>query len=404
LDHRWPLILPGRRFALLDIVYEDFRHDIAVANLETGEKRILVENAGCPKYVDGHLLFGRRGIVYAAPFDLERFELARPPVPVLEGVYMWNSPGGVGSAAGQVFYDVTGNGTLLYSPREARLPARTLVLADREGRRKTISQSRGAFSVPRFSPDGKRIAVRADGRAMVVEIASDAWTVVGDRGVPEAWMPDSAHLLLVLPDNRGLALAPLDGSEPVKTLYVGEGQTVSVVPDGSAVLFDRQRGAAQWDIWRLPLTDTGQAEAWLATERSEDEPSVSPDGRFVAYKSNDSGRVEIYVRAYTGSGGRHLVSTRGGTLPRWARRGDEIFFVSDRGLWAASVRTSPTFASDPPRKLFDLPEEIAARFDVSPDGQHFAMVELDPFELRPLDIVVVPDFVEEMKARLSAAN
>jgi serine/threonine-protein kinase len=416
LDHRWLQILPGGGSVLFDVAYETFNHDVAVANLETGEKRILVENAGCPKYVSGHLLFGRDGIVYGAPFDIDRAELLRPPVPVLEGVFMWSSPGESESAAGEVYYDVTRNGTLLFSPRDARLPRRTLVLVDRDGGRKPLSGSLRAYSYPLFSPDGRRIAVAVENdvgrwRAMVVDIASDAWTVVGgDVGgyFPEGWMPDSQRLLLA-GSGGGLALAPLDGSASPTTLEPGEAQNLSVVPDGSAVLFGRQLGAAQWDIWRLPLADRGVAEPWLATENSESLPSVSPDGRFVAYQSNDSGRFEIYVRAYSGSGGRHLVSTNGGVRPRWSPTGGEIFFLSQRSLWTTAVRTSPTFAADPPRKLFDLPDEIAGGWDaggwdVSPDGQHFVTVELDPFELRPLDLVVVPGWVEETTARVAAAK
>ena len=411
LNHRWPQILPGGGSVLFDVMYENFNHDVAVANLETGEKRILVENAGCPRYVSGHLLFGRNGIVYAAPFDAERFELLRPPVPVLEGVFMWSNPGDERSAAGEVYYDVTRNGALLFSPREARLPKRTVVSMDRDGRRKPISESQRAYRVPHFSPDGRRIAVGVESdvrsfSAMVVDIASDAWTLVGGREdyFPEAWMPDSQRLLLTSSGGQGLALAPLDGSASPKTLDVGEAQNLSVVPDGSAVLFGRQRRAAQWDIWRLPLTDGGVAEPWLATESAENVPSVSPDGRFVAYQSNDSGRSEVYVRAYSGSSGRHHVSTQGGGRPRWSPTGSEIFFLSERSLWTAVVRTSPTFAAEPPKKLFDLPDEIDGGWDVSPDGQHFVMVELDPFELRPLDLVVVSGWVEEMKVRLAAAN
>ncbi len=241
---------------------------------------------------------------------------------------------------------------------------------------------------------------------MVVDIASDAWTVVGGsvgNYFPEAWMPDSQRLLLT-GSSYELVLALLDGSASPKTLELGEAQNLSAVPDGSAVLFGRQRGAGQWDIWRLPLTNGGVAEPWLATESSERFPSVSPDGRFVAYQSNDSGRFEIYVRPYSGSGGRHLVSTQGGGRPQWSPTGSEIFFLSQRGLWTAAVRTSPTFAAEPPRKLFDLPDEIAGGWDVSPDGQQFVMVELDPFELRPLDLVVVPGWVDEMNARLAAAK
>ena len=154
----------------------------------------------------------------------------------------------------------------------------------------------------------------------------------------------------------------------------------------------------------LPLTGQRDAEPWLATPSEERSPSLSPDGSRVAYMSNDSGRREVYVRPYAGSGGRHQVSTQGGHSPQWSHDGREIFFESQGSLWSAAVRISPSFASDQPRKLFDLSDEILTGFDVSPDGQRFVMVQKDPFELRPLELVVVPGWIEELKARLAPAK
>ncbi len=177
-----------------------------------------------------------------------------------------------------------------------------------------------------------------------------------------------------------------------------------VAPDGSAVLFAIQPRTGDFDIWRVALTGKIAAEPWLATPNFEWCPKFSPDGRWVVYVSSDSGRMETYVRAYSGSGGRQQVSTQGGDHPRWSRDGQEIFFRNGRSLWSARVLISPTFAADTPQKLFDLPEDILGDYDVSPDGQHFVMVQNDPIELRPFDLVVIPGWVEEMKSRLAAAK
>lgn len=109
------------------------------------------------------------------------------------------------------------------------------------------------------------------------------------------------------------------------------------------------------------------------------------------------------MRPYTGSVVRYQVSTQGGASPRWARDGREIIFGNRRSLWSAPVRTSPTFIAEPPQMLFELPEDILGDYDVSPDGQHFVMVQNDPIELRPFDLVVIPGWIEEMRARLAAA-
>jgi eukaryotic-like serine/threonine-protein kinase len=387
---------------------------VAVVDFDTGEVRVLVEGAGCPRYVDGHILFGRDGILYASPIDVERLELLRAPAPVLEGVAMWSTPGVAKSGGGEVQYDVAKDGTLLYSPRESRLPQRTLMLVDRAGRRVWSSQSKRAYSRPFFSPDGRRIALSVgtnDGsrEAFVVDVQRDAWTRVGgERDLsPRGWMPDGRHLLFAS-GSRGprLLLAALDRDEPAKTLYLGRMVTASAAPDGSRILFSAPHPVGDIGLWRLALTGDGKEEPWVAMPGEQYSVSFSPDGRFVVYGSTESGREETFVRAYSSLAGPRQISTQGGDLPRWSRDGKEIFFRHRGSLWSAAVRTSPKLDSDPPRKLFDL-DGIVLDFnfyDVSPDGQLFAVVEADPWELRPLDLVVVPGFVEEMESRLAATR
>jgi dipeptidyl aminopeptidase/acylaminoacyl peptidase len=160
-----------------------------------------------------------------------------------------------------------------------------------------------------------------------------------------------------------------------------------------------------WDIWRIALTGEGDAEPWLATPSEEWSPRFSPDGQWIVYYSDDSGRGEIYVRPCAGSGVRHQISTHGGVVPRWSRDGAEIFFVNDGSLWSARVRAFPTFAAETPQKLFEVPENAEGDwYDVSPDGERFLMVQVDPLELRPFDLVVVPNRIEEMKSRLASAK
>jgi DNA-binding winged helix-turn-helix (wHTH) protein len=196
VDHRWPQILPGGRAALLEVLHEPRKggsrgHDITVVDLETGERRVLVESGGTPKYADGHVLFGRDGVLYAAPIDLERLELTRVAAPVLEGVFMWSSPGEIISFAGNVNYDVSPGGTLLFSPREASLPRRRLVRVDRHGRRESLSKTRLTYNEPQVSPDGNRVAVAVEqdvGRwgAFVIELFSDASTKIAEDVGPRA--------------------------------------------------------------------------------------------------------------------------------------------------------------------------------------------------------------------------
>jgi len=422
-DHRWPQHLPGGRAALLDITSETFQHDVAVVDLETGRARVLEKKAGSPRWSPtGHVLFGRDGLLYAAPFDVERLTLTGTPVPVLEGVAMFSSPGETNTAAGNVYYCLASDGTLVFSPREARLPQRTLVWVDRQGGRIPIATRQMSYLTATLSPDGTRLAANVDtgpgtpGNRLLLDIRREAWTKVPLEGEDTlvgatvmSWMPDGRRLLLTATSEseRRLVLVQADNPGPAEELHVGEAQLAVPAPDGRGILFCAQPAPAQWDIWRLPLEGPRQLEPFLVTPVLEVSPSFSPDGRLVAYRSHESGRSEIYVRPYPGPGPRHLVSTHGGNMPLWSRDGREIFFVSGGASMSAAVRTAPTFASEAPRKLFDLPEEILWGFgfyDVSPDGQRFVMIEKDPFELRPLGLVIVPNWTAELEARMAAAG
>src|SRR5262249_23641304 len=161
------------------------------------------------------------------------------------------------------------------------------------------------------------------------------------------------------------------------------------------------------DIWELPLQSKRVPRPWLATPADEVSPSFSSDGRFVAYRSNESGRYEVYVRPYETAGSRYQVSANGGRGPRWSPARREIFFVNRGSLWSAAVRTTPTFVAQAPTELFRIPEDILGGFDsydVTKDGQRFVMVQRESFELRPFELVIVPNWVEELKDRVVAAR
>jgi serine/threonine-protein kinase len=416
-DHRWPHFLPGGRAALFNVGHIDGRYDVVVVDLATGEVRNLVEDAGSPRYVkSGHLMFGRAGTVFAAPFDLDRLVLTGRPLPVLEGVAMWSHPAGGGSISGVVYYDLAREGTLVFSPLEARLPKRTLVWVDRRGAMTPASMSQRAFGGAGLSPDGQRVAVEVkwevgSSDVFVLDLQRGAWTRVTSDGRTSvvAWLPDGERLLTTSPTEGGvkLLLTRIDGSTPPEMLLEHSEGPFAVAPDGRSLLFCSEPAPSKKDIWRLPLQGDRVAQPWLATPNMEGYPSFSPDGRFVAYFADDSGRNEVYVRPYS-EGPRQQVSVQGGVLPGWSRDGREIFFQNRGSLWTAAVASSPTFASEAPRELFKLPDELLfgglALYDVAPDGQKFLMVQKDSFELRPIELVLVPNWVGELGARMRSAR
>ncbi|MGE0454600.1 MAG: protein kinase [Vicinamibacteria bacterium] len=421
--HRWPVLVPRSRLALFDITGQNYPHAVAIVDLGTGRIRVLAEQASSPRWSPtGHLLFARQGILYAAPLDTKRLVLTSAPVPVVEGVAMWDSPGGTGSGAGNAYYDVARDGTLVYSPREARLPRRTLLWVDRQGRRTPLSRQQGPWLWPHLSPDGRRLAATAfqnvdASEVLLLDLERDAWTKLLLQApgglLPEvvsltSWMPDARRLLVTArwQGRDQLLLVSDDGQQAPVAVFPG-GDLADPSPDGRTALARVQTSPGQWDIWQLALAGQPQARAWLATPAFEADPRFAPDGRWVAYRSDESGAFQVYARPYPGPGAAHLVSTQGGYVPRWSRDGRELYFTDGRAMYSVVVRTAAAFSSQPPRKLFDLPSDVPWGldfYDVTPDGQRFVMVQRDPIELQAPGLVVVPNWTAELRARLARAS
>jgi Tol biopolymer transport system component len=186
------------------------------------------------------------------------------------------------------------------------------------------------------------------------------------------------------------------------------GDNVSVAPDGRLALV-RVQNERGYDLYLLSLDTRHTLEPFLATPATESEPAISPSGRFVAYASNESGRVEVYVRPFPKLGRKWTVSTGGGSVPVWRRDESELFYLHGNSLMVVPVHSGTELTIGSPQVLFEMTSALSSSafafsYDVTADGQRFLMVEREPREEAPLQIVVIPDFVEEMKARLAAGR
>ena len=171
-----------------------------------------------------------------------------------------------------------------------------------------------------------------------------------------------------------LVLVQADEPGPREELYLGEAQLAVPTPDGRAVRFCAQAAPGQWDIWRLPLDGSSKPEPFLVTRERELLPSFSPDGRFVAYHSDDSGRPEVYVQPFPGPGEKRRISVAGGSLPRWRRDGRELFYLgADTQLMAVPIRLGSSAEPGTPSALFaiEAAQNVMTEYDVSRDGQRF---------------------------------
>ena len=335
------------------------------------------------------------------PFDPDRLTVEGTPAPVVEGVQ-------VNVGGGWAFYDVAPDGSLAYLTGQGSFGQ--LITIDREGVSTPLVDEPGFYMEPRFSPDGGRIAVRVDDDIWILDVARGTLsrlTVVGGARGP-VWTPDGARVTYATRaggGDRGIFWKPADGSGEAELLASLEHPSGlgSWSPDGETLVFSVFHPSTGWDLWVLPRD--GQPQPFLATPFEERQPELSPDGRWLLYLSDESGRVEVYLQPYPGPGQRIKVSTAGGTEPSWSRDGREIFYQDGtRGdLIVVSFNALAKPSVGQPRLLLEaggqlIPPSGAARdYDISPDGRRFVTVS---FGSRLREIPVVLNWFEELKRRV----
>jgi Tol biopolymer transport system component len=418
--HLFAALTPSSRTVLFSsLVTEGAKNrSIDAVDIASGQRRIVVENARTPTVLgSGHLLFQRDEAILIAPFDLDRLSVTGPAVPLIDAVRRDepNSPGPVAQLA------VSSNGTLAYVP--AVDTARTLGLVGRNGVFEPLGPPPSEFSRPRVSPDGNLVAfVVARGPALEVHVydrqrGSTTKLTQDGRDEGMAWRPDNRSLAVYSSrgETRGISLKNLDGTE---RLLVEKPPGVTVLrnaswsPDGTLLAYTVQTGLLH-DIWVLTMGDKPTTEPLLASAASEHTPVFSPNGQWLAFVSDESGRGEIYIQKFP-KGERLAVSTSGGSGPAWRRDGKELFFQgTDAGvakMMAVSVTANGSSLSlGKPVPLFDLRVQNpggaieqylgsgnpGTGYDVLPDGRFVMVRGPDPIGAR--EIVLVQNWFEELK-------
>jgi len=414
-----PAPLPGGRAVLYHVRdYSVPVNRVFAIDLQTREEHLLANDGAAPQFSpSGHLVFARGTTLMAVPFDPVSLKVTGNPVAVQEGV---QHP----SELSAPDYAVSASGTLVYAPARPSPAASavSLLWVDRAGREVgPVVSTPMVGPTGRISPDGKRLAVT---HGPPGEQSQDLWVYDLDGRPPlrlaekganmsPVWSPDGSRIVFV--SNRDgvfdLYSIPADGStlEPVRLESGGNGQRgvpttfpTSWLPDGRLVFSDNAGVAANSRIVAAAPTLGGKAESLVETEYQEGDGVVSPNGQWLAYTSDRSGRSEIWAQPLAG-GAPVRVSSNGGNRPAWSREGRELFYREGTKMMAVRIKAGQALAFDPAVELFDRP--YRPDFDVAPGGRFLMSPQPTPTGAAAASpgIVVVQNWQEELK-RLVPVN
>ena len=415
ISHRWPQVLPGGKYVLFTIQagtgssYDDAR--IAVLSLETGKWRTLLMGGSYARYVPpAHVVYAHAGSLMAVVFDLSRMEMRGAPVPVQEGVVT------TALTSGGAEYDVTPSGLLAYVPGNAKPPARTLAWVDRAGNAKILPVPPRVYSAPRLSPDGKQLAIQindfGDLAVWIYEFARNTLTrLTFAPGISASplWVPDGRKVIYSTRISSGypsFRAKLADGSGKEEMLFSKEladpgSVPVSVSPDGKTLFFAAHSPAGTQDIEALSLDGSDRIQPFLQASFNFYQARFSPDGHWVVYTTDESGRREVCVQPFPGLSGKWMISTGGGESARWASNGREIFYFAGDELMSVDVETHPAFKAGTPRALFSAAGYVGyGNYDVAPDGQHFLMIKQEDISTSPKELNVILNWSDELERRV----
>jgi serine/threonine-protein kinase len=420
VDHVYPSVLPDGRAVLFTVTTTGPRNSANIAVLEraTGHMKILLRGATYAEYVsDGYLVYVANGALWAVRFDPRGLEMTGAPIKISE-------PVGI-SATGTAQLSVSSTGVLAYVTASVDTTAaarRSLVWVDRQGRQRPLNTPLRAYRYARLSPDGTRAALDIrdqENDIWIWDFSSEALTRFTSDPRDEVqplWTPDGTRILFG--SNRAGATnvfsQRVDGTGSIQRLTTSPNAQIpqAITPDGkTAALLDQSDGGNAITLLHLGEQPTTQPLGIRGTDAD-----ISPDGKWIAYNSNESGKFQVVVRPFPNvNGGRWQVTTDGGNRPRWAHSGTELFYVTDEpdvgAVMSVPVQTTLSFSAGKPRKLFDWPTiretGLARTYDVSRDGKEFLMIKdasrADRATTSPSEnIVVVLNWTEELKQRVPA--
>ncbi len=422
ISHRWPQVLPGGRTVLFTgrsptlNTYENAAID--VVTLKTGERKTLLRGGYFGRYlptrgVRGHLVFIHEGTLFAVPMDPERLALEGTPVPIVDDI--GSDPN---SGAGQ--FDFSSTGTLAYLSGSGRR-SWAMSLLDSTGKTEPLFSNPGMYYSPRFSPDGRKLAYAIEaGNGSDIFVydfsrqSTARLTFTQQGNIEPLWTPDGNYIAYRSIEPAAMWWMRADGGGEPQLLLKGVGAApLSFTPDGKYLAISGPGRVADVDISivQLDLSDPdhpkpGVPQPLLASAAAERYAAFSPDGKWLAYASDESSRTEVYVRRVSEPGGKWQISTGGGNMPVWSRQSYDLFFVgSGNKIMVAGYEISGNSLSSSKPRLWS-PTQILDPgyflFDLAPDGKRFAVLtNPEPVIESPpnLHVTFLLHFFDELRRR-----
>jgi eukaryotic-like serine/threonine-protein kinase len=403
-SQRWPHLLADGK----TVLYTSWRTSvadarIAVASLPTGKTTILNVAGTFPLGVlDGQLIYATAsGTLEAVPFDARRILVRGTPKVVVDNLVV--------DTDGAAKAELSPSGSLIYQVGRTMLQ---IALADRNGEMHVVIGEPRRYEFPRFSPDGTRIAL-----TVTTDTATDVWTydvasarltrlatggTVNDR--PE-WSPDGKRVIFASNRGGGYALwwQPADGSGTAEPLLTVPGTDIMegvLSPDGTMLVYR----TGKQDIWYRRLDGDSTPHPIATTRFAEYGPRLSPDGRWVAHSSDESGVTQVYVRPFPSLGARYQISVDGGSEPVWSADGRRLYYRRNRLVKAATLATGTAFAVTSREELFEgdfIFQFVHAEYDASRDGKRFLVLKSAGSDVQT---IVVRDWLYELRARAAASR
>lgn len=420
-SHRWPDALPGGKSVLFSIAYDVGNPldnaNVALLDLATGKYKILIKGAAFPRYIPGYIVYARSNSLSAVAFDLKKLEVTGSPVTVLENVMMFPS-------SARVQFSFSRGGDLVYLEGRSgdnRDAAQPLSWLDRRGNEQSLTEMRQRFSNPRLSADGRMVFVEvADPEPAIWSYDIDRGTLTriihGGLSYGPVPSPDGTRVAYeaTRDGTAGAWMARIDGSDEQRLTSSKRADVpTSWTPDSKKLAITSGTESGYTEVRIVSIDADHPIEKLISGSFNAGGAQFSPDGRWVAYVSDESSRTEVYVRQYQEPANRVQISIAGGSQPMWSKTGRELFFRNGNELLAVRVTLGTRFIASKPVVLFSkpIPESTSGRiyrmssdYDVSRDGERFVVPKPNPESSDSVRARVILHWFSDLKQRVSAVD